>query len=159
MATTALAALAIVTVSVEMLRRSSATEALAQQVVSDHIRSLMANHLTDVTSSDQHTVKPWFSGKIDFSPVVKDMVARGFPLTGGRLDYVDGHPVAALLYSRHKHIINLFVWPTTGPDTSFGTLTIKGYNVIYWTRSHMAYWAVSDLNPRELEEFAHDEEQ
>jgi len=136
--------------------RQSRSQLLAEQAVSDHIRSLMANHLTDVPSTDQHTVKPWFSGKLDFAPVVKDLSAAGFVLAGGRLDYLDGRPVAALVYKRRQHSINVFVWPSTASDSGLRTTTIKGYNVVHWTQSHMTYWAVSDLNAVELQEFAHD---
>ena len=136
--------------------RQSRSQLLAEQAVSDHIRSLMANHLTDVPSTDQHTVKPWFSGKLDFAPVVKDLSAAGFVLAGGRLDYLDDRPVAALVYKRRQHSINVFVWPSTASDSGLRTTTIKGYNVVHWTQSHMTYWAVSDLNAVELQEFAHD---
>jgi anti-sigma factor RsiW len=142
---------------VTMLRRSAETDTLAQQVVSSHIRSLMANHLADVPSSDQHTVKPWFNGKLDFSPPVKDFKTAGFPLTGGRLDYLDGRPVAALLYQRNRHIINLFVWPSSHSDSGPQASVLKGYNIIHWTRSGMTYWAVSDLNAAELSEFVRDQ--
>ena len=151
-----IALLVFSTVLFQMLRRPAASEMLAEQVVSSHIRSLMANHLSDVISSDQHTVKPWFSGKLDFAPVVKDLSSEGFPLAGGRLDYLDNHPVAALVYKRRQHTINLFLWPSPDSDSSPRTTIIKGYNVVHWTQSHMAYWAVSDVNAAELGEFIHD---
>jgi anti-sigma factor RsiW len=141
---------------VQMLKRSSASEMLAEQVVSSHIRSLQANQLSDVASSDQHTVKPWFSGKLDFAPVVKDLSIKGFPLVGGRLDYLDGRAVAALVYKRRQHTINLFVWPSQAPDSAPRSFTIKGYNLVHWTHSQMAYWAVSDVNAKDLGQFAHD---
>jgi anti-sigma factor RsiW len=143
----------------ELRHTSSATETLAQQAVSSHIRSLMANHLADVPSSNQHTVKPWFSGKLDFAPVVKDLSSQGFSLVGGRLDYLDNRPVAALVYQRRQHVINLFVWPSSDADSGPHQSTNKGYNVVHGTHSHMAYWAVSDLNAGELTEFVRDLEQ
>jgi anti-sigma factor RsiW len=139
------------------VRRPPASEFLADQVVSSHIRSLMANHLTDVISSDQHIVKPWFSGKLDFAPVIKDLSSKGFPLVGGRLDYLDNRPVAALVYKRRQHTINLFLWPSPESDSGPRNITIKGYNVVHGTKSHMAYWAVSDLNTAELNEFVKDQ--
>jgi anti-sigma factor RsiW len=152
-----IAFLAISTVALVMLLKSPSTsELLAQQVVASHIRSLMANHLMDVASSDQHTVKPWFNGKLDFAPVVKDLAAEGFPLTGGRLDYLAGRPIAALLYKRHQHTINLFQWPSAASDSNTKAFTIKGYHAIRWTHAGMAYWAVSDLNPAELADFMRD---
>ncbi|MBV8571767.1 MAG: anti-sigma factor [Acidobacteriaceae bacterium] len=156
----AAASIAIVVIvtalSVEWARSHSSKEILAQQVVSSHIRSLLADHLTDVPSSDQHTVKPWFNGKLDFAPDVKDLAGEGFPLAGGRLDYLDHHRVAALVYKRRQHTINLFVWPTSGSDSRPETVALDGYNIVHWNRSGMTYWAVSDLNARELRIFADD---
>jgi anti-sigma factor RsiW len=140
----------------ERVTRPAISELLAEEVVSDHVRSLMASHLTDVISSDQHTVKPWFTGKLDFAPVVKDLSANGFQLIGGRLDYLSDHPVAALVYKRRQHTINLFIWPSAEADSSRRTITKRGYNVAHWTHGHMNYWAVSDLNAAELNEFAND---
>ena len=127
---------------------------LTQEVIAGHTRSLMASHLTDVTSSDQHTVKPWFEGKLPFAPPVQDMAAQGFPLIGGRLDYLGNRPVAALVYQRHQHIINLFLWPTTTDVAPEATRrTRHGYNLIHWTTADMTYWVVSNLNMSELQEF------
>jgi anti-sigma factor RsiW len=128
---------------------------LTQELVANHVRSqMLASHRFDVASSDPHTVKPWFEGKLDFSPPVKDLVANGFPLIGGRLDYLHGRAVAALVYQRRKHSINLFIWPfTPGSEVATGTVTRQGYQLVQWTQSGMTFCAVSDLNARELEEF------
>ncbi len=134
------------------LRPPPGRELIAQEVVSGHIRSLMANHLTDVPTSDRHTVKPWFLGKLDFSPDVKDLAGQGFPLIGGRLDYVAERPAAALVYRRGGHIINLFVWKSE--DISPGRESRRGYNLEHWSRGGLAYWAASDLNEKELRQFA-----
>jgi anti-sigma factor RsiW len=134
---------------------TSAEDVLADAVISSHVRSLMAHHLVDVESSDQHTVKPWFSGQLDFSPTVKDLASEGFPLAGGRLDYFNNRTTAALVYKRHQHNINLFIWPTaTDADEAMRTLTRQGYHVIHWAIGGFAYWAISDLNEKELQDFA-----
>jgi len=126
---------------------------LEAELVGGHVRALMASHLTDVASSDQHTVKPWFQGKLNYSPPVKDLVQDGFPLIGGRLDYMSGRPVAALVYRRRGHMINLFVWPDASarnPESA----ALQGYNLVRWNTRGMAYSAVSDLDIHELRAFA-----
>jgi anti-sigma factor RsiW len=129
--------------------------ALAQDVISSHVRSLLATHLLDVPSTDQHTVKPWFDGKLKFSPPVHDFAERGFRLTGGRLDYLNGREVAALVYQRRLHVINLFIWPSaSGRNTAAESFTKDGYNVSHWDRDGFEFWAVSDVNAEDLRTFA-----
>lgn len=150
------AAFAVLILGFALFQATRATQnnAIADQVVTNHVRSLLAAHLVDVVSSDQHTVKPWFDGKIDFAPQVRDLSADGFPLVGGRLDYLDGKTVVALVYQRNKHPINLFITPEpTGRSSSPTVVTRRGYNVFSWTNNGMKYWVVSDLNQAELREF------
>jgi anti-sigma factor RsiW len=133
--------------------RSNAAR-LADEITASHIRSLMTDHLLDVPSSDQHTVKPWFNGKLDFSPTVVDLTSEGFPLIGGRLDYVNNRTVAAIVYQRHKHMINLFTWPTASVDSQPILSHHNGYNLLTWNYNGMTCFAVSDLNTQELQSFA-----
>ena len=129
------------------------TVAMVDQIVDGHVRSLMADHLFDVQSTDQHTVKPWFLGKLDFAPPVVDLSAIGFPLVGGRLDYLSGRPVAALVYQRQKHTINVFVSPERDGDPADVVRSERGFHLHHWVRDRMSFWAVSDLNEAELAQF------
>jgi anti-sigma factor RsiW len=136
----------------QLRSRASERELLAQNIISSHVRSTVGTHLLDVVSTDQHTVKPWFSGKLDFSPNVKDLAADGFPLIGGRVDYVSDRVVAALVFKRRQHVINLFTWPSKS-DTKESQFERNGYNVLQWTDGSMTYWAVSDVGPADLRLF------
>jgi anti-sigma factor RsiW len=139
---------------VPRLQRPGADQFLATQLIASHVRSLMANHLTDVASSDQHTVKPWLDAKLDFAPAVVDLGSEGFPLLGGRLDYLENRPVAALVYQRRKHFINLFVWPAeSGSPNRTNTITRQGYQLLHWVDSDFNYWAVSDVSNNDLQAF------
>ena len=130
---------------------------LTDEVVANHVRSLLVeNRVVDVPSSDEHTVKPWFNGKLDFAPPVVDLTSDGFPLLGGRLDYAGQRTVAALVYRHRQHIINLFLWPADGRAMDGGAMTTEvrqGYHVFHWSSGGMTYWAVSDLNPTDLKAF------
>ena len=139
---------------VPRLQPPGADQLLATQLIAGHVRSLMANHLTDVPSSDQHTVKPWLDAKLDFAPRVVDLSQQGFPLIGGRLDYLDNRPVAALIYQRRKHFINLFVWPAeSNAAKATKTISRQGYQLLHWVDSDFNYWAVSDVNADDLQTF------
>jgi anti-sigma factor RsiW len=134
--------------------RNDQNQQVTDEVVSAHIRSLQAGHLIDVETSDQHTVKPWFNGKVDVAPPVIDLTAQGFTLLGGRLDYIDGEPVASVVYQRRKHVINLFVAQRLGAKQAGAIAeTIQGYNVRHWPEEGLDFWAVSDLAGDELDEF------
>jgi len=142
------------------LRPPTSDQFLATQLIASHVRSLMADHLTDVASSDQHTVKPWLDTKLDFAPPVVDLSSEGFPLIGGRLDYLDNRPVAALVYGRRKHFINLFVWPAASDEAKAPkTITREGYQLLHWADSDFNYWAVSDISDGELQPFKRSFEQ
>jgi anti-sigma factor RsiW len=154
---TAIAATAVVTWTAALqLNGPSQDEAISEQVIAGYARSVLTSHITDVATSDQHTVKPWLSGKLDFSPPVTDLTTAGFPLVGGRLDYLDSRPVAALVYRHRQHLINLFVWPysKSGKPAAMQTLSKHGYYLLHWADADMTYWAISDVDPIDLKTFA-----
>ena len=133
----------------------SSTHTLLAEMIDSHIRSLVGTHLVDVTSSDQHTVRPWFEGKLDFAPPVVDLAAEEFPLVGGRVEYIGGRPVAALVYQRRKHFINLFIWPSGNDSESISTTKPqRGYNALHWQKQGMNFWAVSEVSEDDLRKFA-----
>ena len=136
--------------------QDNVAQQFSQQLLANHVRSLMLDHKIDIASSDQHTVKPWFIGKLDYAPVVIDLAAAGFPLLGGRLDYLDGRSVAVLVYGRGRHVVNLFVRPDGNPASSqapASAATRQGYNMLGWSRTNMQFWAVSDANSGDLWQF------
>jgi anti-sigma factor RsiW len=134
--------------------RISSEDVLVEELTADHVRSLMGNHLTDVASTDQHTVKPWFATRVDFSPEVRDLTDRGFPLIGGRLDYAGGRQISSVVFQRRSHVINLFTWPSTRDATAPSRpLKSRGFNVIRWSRAGLEYAAVSDVDATELAKF------
>ena len=135
----------------------SPEEVMAERVIAGHARSVVTGHLADVASSDQHSVKPWLSARLDYSPPVTDLTGAGFPLVGGRLDYLDQRPVSVLVYRHREHMINLFVWPLqegAPAQAAHGSLAKRGYNVLHWNDAGMTFWAVSDLNAAEMRDFA-----
>lgn len=133
---------------------SSRHELIMDEVVASHVRSLEENHLIDIQNSSHHVIKPWFAGRLDYSPAVVDLSAKGFDLAGARLDYVQHRKVAALVYRHGPHVINVFVWPNNETDKPPRLMTRQGYNVEYWDHGGMSYWAVSDMDATELAEFA-----
>jgi anti-sigma factor RsiW len=134
--------------------RPSAQDQLTETLIASHIRSLQVDHLSDVASSDQHTVKPWFNGKLDFAPPVAGFESEGYPLVGGRLDYLDGRAVAVIVYRHNQHPINLYIWPSDGREGAPRVTAYHGYHLVTWRADGMAYWAVSDLATNELTNFA-----
>lgn len=151
LATAAVAALLAVAVIVPAWQHSPGLQA---EVLQDHARSLLPNHLIDVASSDRHTVKPWFQGRADVAPLVPNLDSEGFMLTGGRLDILAGHRVPAIVYMRGKHLINVFELPSTRADSKPEMSQINGFNIVHWTTSGIDYWAVSDVNPADLQHLA-----
>jgi len=140
--------------SYRLHQQSVATQdALIVELVDTHVRSLMGDHLMDVRSPDQHTVKPWFVGKTDFAPRVLDLTAKGFPLLGGRIEYIHGHTAAALVYGRRRHIVNVFMWPAAASENAQASRQYHGYAMLHWVADGLSYWAVSDAAPAELEAF------
>jgi anti-sigma factor RsiW len=153
-ATMAAAALLFWTI-VPISNRFDSDAGTREEVLAAHVRSLMADHLTDLTSGERHTVKPWLSSRLDFAPPVEDLAGEGFSLVGGRLDYLGGRPVAALVYRYRQHIINVFVWPSSkNRDMPVQSWTLRGYNVIRLDARGMSFWAVSDLNSEDLQKLA-----
>jgi anti-sigma factor RsiW len=152
-AMTALAVLLALGWGVSAYRASPARQGLTEELVASHVRSLQVDHLADVASSDQHTVKPWFVGKLDFAPPVIDTAQLGFPLVGGRLDYLGGRNVAALVYRRNRHPINLYVWPGSGTPSAPQATQWQGYHLVRWSDGNMNYSAVSDLAESDLAQF------
>jgi anti-sigma factor RsiW len=140
-------------ISIPFVRSRAAAEfALDEEVISSHVRAALTGHSVDVASSDRHSVKPWFNGRLDFSPPVTDLASQGFPLVGGRVDYIKGRSVAALVYQRRKHTIDLFIWPSQSGEAGKSEFR-KGYHVIRWSGGGMSFAAVSDLNKAELDQF------
>jgi anti-sigma factor RsiW len=146
--------------TIALLVINPAQQGLLDEVVASHVRALQPGHLEDVISTNQHTVKPWFDGRIDFAPPVKDLAAKQFPLLGGRLDYVNDRPVAALIYGSDKHVIDLYVWPIGKEGGAGGpmpkTAARNGYNTVRWSENGMDFWAVSDLEAQKLNDFVRD---
>ncbi len=146
-------AFAVVVLAISVLSSSRGMPEVDEEAVANHVRSLQVNHLMDVASTDQHTVKPWFAGKLDYSPQVVDLTSSGYPLIGGRLDVLDHREVAAIIYQRRKHYINLFIWPSGAEGLNGRLYTLNGYHALGWSRSGMNYLAVSELGEKEMREF------
>jgi anti-sigma factor RsiW len=153
----ACAAVGAISWNVALMQSASRDDdVLAREVTAAHVRSLMLpGHLHDVASTDQHTVKPWFEGKIDFAPRVEELADCGFPLEGGRLDYLDGRAVAAMTYKRRLHVVNLFEWPSTQAKRGVQLMSVNGYSIARWNDGTLQYWAVSDVATADIREFVH----
>jgi len=136
-----------------IVRGGNRSQVLANAVLASHIRSLQPGHLTDVQSTNEHNVKPWFNGRVNLSPKVPPLDSAGFPLVGGRLDYLDGHTVAAVVYARRQHLINVDSWPEPGPNEELDSTSAQGYHMIHWRSDNVEYWVVSDLESGELSQF------
>lgn len=148
-----LIAMASSAVTYSTVTREVAVRSVSDEVLASHVRSLMPGHLTDVASTNQHNVKPWFNGRVNLSPVVPALDSSGFTLVGGRLDYLSGHPVAAVVYGIRQHLINVYSWPDAGGDQSPSSETKQGYHLVHWRRGGVGYWVISDLNTNELSKF------
>ena len=152
-AAAAIAAVALL-VSIPILRIGNATDAIATEILDNHLRALEPMHQVDVPSSDQHTVKPWFQGKTSFSPPVPDLSNDDFILVGGRLEVIHQQPAAAIVYRRRQHVIDLYVSPSAGADSDTQLRDVGGYHLLHWMQNNMSYWAVSDVDPTDLRRFA-----
>lgn len=130
-----------------------AVAGLEDELVASHVRSTLAEHLVDVQTSDRHVVKPWFNGRVDFAPPVIDLIDQGYPLVGGRLDYIDHRVVAALVFHRNRHVVNLFIWPSKGDGREPDAVARGGYSVVHWTSRGLEFWAVSDIEAKDLKSF------
>jgi anti-sigma factor RsiW len=151
----AVAALCILAIAaLPLLRSSKQPNAIAAEILDDHLRALEPGHLYDVPSSDQHTIKPWFQGRTTFSPPVPDLSNDGFILAGGRLDIINQQRAAVLVYRRRQHVIDLYVAPSTDADAAPKLTDLNGYHLLHWTQSHLTFWAVSDVAPADLRDFA-----
>jgi len=149
-----LGALLAASLTVMVVLPQMAESAMERQLVASHVRSLLANHLTDVATSDQHVVRPWFNGRVDIAPPVPQLADQGFPLVGGRLDYIDGRVTPAIVYKRRLHTVNLFVWPAEGRLLNGGrTMRRDGYSLVEWSSGGLRFAAVSDIDPADLQAF------
>ncbi len=147
-------AIASSTLTYVIAQRRATTGAVSDQIVASHVRALMPGHLTDVASTNLHNVKPWFAGRVDISPPVPALDSAGFPLAGGRVDYIDGRPVATLVYMRRQHVIDVSAWPTGAPSAVPEPMgDVNGYHLVRWRRGGIELWAISDVDPHELERF------